>query len=121
MRNLYHIPATQDHLDAGQISTWQNPAGNAAVIPHERRVLSRAAMDALRAEREPVAAVYAGFAATTVVLDDGQELAYYRCDDGIALMGACARGRAAAMEPQTVMLMDLPTCDPYCASQLRSK
>ena len=53
MRNLHHIPVTQDHLDA----TWQNPAGNVAVIPHERRVLSRAAMDALHAVAESVAAV----------------------------------------------------------------
>ena len=48
-----------------------------AVIPHEERVLSRAALTALRAEGEPVAAVYVGFGVTTVVLADGQELAYY--------------------------------------------
>lgn len=60
MRNLYHVRVIQEHLDAGQRATWQNPAGDVAVIPHERRVLSRAAMDALRAEGEPVAAVYAG-------------------------------------------------------------
>ena len=37
MRNLYHIPITQDHLDAGQSATWLNPAGNLAVIPREER------------------------------------------------------------------------------------
>lgn len=84
MRNLYHMPVTQDHLDAGQSATWQNPAGNVAVIPHEERELSKAAMEALRAEGEPVAAVYAGSAVTTVVPDDGQQLAYYWRHDGIA-------------------------------------
>ena len=117
MRNLYHIPVTQDHLDAGQSATWQNPAGSVAVIPHEERALSRAALDALRAEGEPVGSVYAGFGHTTVVLDDGQELDYYWCDDGIALMAACDSGRAAEMQPQTVLLMDLPTYDAYCASR----
>ena len=116
MRNLYHILVTQDHLDAGQSATWQNPAGNVAVIPHEKRVLSRAALDALRAEGEPVAAVYAGSAVTTVVLEDGQELAYYWCNDGITLMSACDLGHAAELEPQTVRLMDLPTYDAYCSS-----
>ena len=115
MRNLYHIPVTKEHLDACRSATWQNPAGNVAVIPHEQRVLSRAALDALRAEGEPVAAVYAGFGVTTVVLDDGQELDYYWRHDGIALMGACDSGRAAELEPQTVMLMDLLTYDTYCA------
>ena len=67
--------------------------------------MSRAALDALRAEREPVVAVYAGFAVTTVVLDDGQELTYYWRHDGIALMAACDRGRAAEMQPQTVRLI----------------
>ena len=117
MRNLYHIPVTQDHLDAGQSATWHNPAGNVAVIPHEERVLSRAALDALRAAGEPVAAVYTGFAVTTVVLDDGQELDYYWCHDGIALMGSCDLGRAAEMQPQTVRLMDLPTYKAYSASR----
>ena len=74
MRNLYHIPVTQDHLDAGQSAAWQNRVSNVAVAPHERRVLSKAALDALRAEGEPIAAVYVGFAVTTVVLEDGQEL-----------------------------------------------
>ena len=120
MRNLYHIPVTQDHLDAGQSATWQNPAGNVAIIPHEERVLSRAALDALRAAGEPVAAVYPGFAVTTVVLEDGQELDYYWCHDGITLTGACHLGRAAELEPQTVMLMDLPTYDAYCASRTSS-
>ena len=78
MRNLYHIPVTQDHLDAGQSATRQSRGGNVAMIlPHEERVLSRAALAALRAEGEPVAAVYVGFGVTTVVLADGQELAYY--------------------------------------------
>ncbi len=116
MRNLYHIPVTQDHLDAGQSATWQNPTGNMAVIPHEGRALSRAALDALRSDGEPVAAVYAGCAVTSVVPGDGQELAYYWRDDGITLMAACDRGRAADVEPQTVMLMDLPTYDAYCAN-----
>ncbi len=120
MQNLYHIPITQAHLDAGQSATVHNPAGNVAVIPHEERVLSRAALDVLRAVGEPVAAVYAGFAVTTVVLDDGQELEYYWCNDGIALMGACDRGRAAELQPQTVMLMDLPTYEVYCASRTSS-
>ena len=57
MRNLHHIPVTQDHLDAGQSATWQNSAGNVAIIPHEERVLSRSALDALRAAGAPVAAV----------------------------------------------------------------
>ena len=120
MRNLYHIPVTQEHLDAGQSATWHNPAGNVTVIPHEERVLSRAALDALRAEGEPVAAVYAGFAVTTVVLDDGQELDYYWCRDGITQMAACNLGRAADLEPQTVMLMGLPTYKAYCASRASS-
>ena len=41
MQNLYHIPVTQAHLDAGQSATLQNRGGNVAVIPHEQRVLSR--------------------------------------------------------------------------------
>ena len=61
MPNLYHVPVTQDHLVAGHSATWQNLTGNAAVIPHEERALSRATLDTLRAEREPVAAAYAGF------------------------------------------------------------
>ena len=120
MRNLYHIPVTQDHLDAGQSATWQNPAGNAAVITHEERVLYKAALDALRAAGEPVAAVYAGFAVATAVLGDGQELAYYWCHGGIMLMGAFDLGRAAELEPKNVRLMDLPTYDTYCTSQTSS-
>ena len=116
MQNLYHIPVTQEHLDTGQYAIWQNRGGNVAVIPHEERVLSRAALDALRAEGEPVAAVYAGFGVTNIVLNDGQELDYYWCDDGIALMAACDNGRAAEVEPQTVQLMDLGTYDAYCAA-----
>ena len=34
----------------------------------------------------------------------------------IALMGVCGLGRVAELEPQTVMLMDLPTYEAYCAS-----
>ena len=60
--------------------------------------------------------MYAGFGHTTVVLEDGQELTYYWCHDGITLMAACDRGRAAEMSPQTVMFMNLPTYDAYCAS-----
>ena len=44
MRNLYHIPVTQAHPDAGQVATLRNRGGNVAVIPHEERVLSRAAL-----------------------------------------------------------------------------
>ena len=33
MRNLYHVPVTQEHLDAGQSATWLNPVGNVAVSP----------------------------------------------------------------------------------------
>ena len=54
------------------------------------------------------------------MLDDGQELAYYWCHDGIALMGACELGRATELEPQTVRLMDLPTYEAYCASRTSS-
>ena len=121
MQNLYHVPVTQAHLDAGQDAIWQNNrGGNVAVIPHEERALSRAALDALRAEGEPVVAVHAGFAATIVALEDGQDLNYYWCDDGIALMAACDSGRAAEMQPQTVMLMDHPTYQAYCADHPRS-
>ena len=88
----------------------------ATVIPHDQRVLFGAALDALCYACEPVAVVYAGCAVTIVVLDDGQELAYYWCHDGIVVMGACDLGRAAEVEPQTVMLMDLPTYEAYCAS-----
>ena len=90
--SLYYVTVTQEHLGADQSATWQNPASNVAVIPHEERVLSGAALDALRAEGEPIAAVYAGFAVNTVVLDDDQELAYYWCHDGIS--HGCLRTRA---------------------------
>ena len=120
MRNLHHIPVTQGHPDACQSATRQNQAGDVAVSPHEEWVLSRDALDALRAEGEPVAAVYAGFAVTTVALHHGQELTYYWHHDGIALVGACDLGRAAELEPQTVRLMDLPTYDVYGASPLTS-
>ena len=113
MQNLYHIPVTQAHLDAGQLGTLR--PGAVGFIIQTEKVVARAALDALRAEGEPVAAVYVGFGHTTVVLGDGQELAYYWCDDGIALMAACDNGRAAEVEPQTVRLMDLATYDAYCA------
>ena len=60
------------------------------------------------------------FGHTNVVLDDGQELIYYWCNNGITLMAACDRVRAAEMAPQAVMLMDLPTYDAYCASRTGS-
>ena len=88
MRNLYHIPVTQDHLDAGQSATWQNRVGNVAVIPHGQRVLSRAALDALLADHR--------------LLDDGRQIHYYCRHDRIALMAACDAGRAAEVQPQTV-------------------
>ena len=118
MQNLYHIPVTQAHLDAGQPGTLR--PGAVGFILQSEKILARAALDALRALGEPVAAVYAGFGHTTVVLNDGQELAYYWCDDGIALMAACDNGRAAEMQPQTVMLMDHPTYQAYCADHPRS-
>ena len=106
MRNLYHIPVTQDHLDAGQSATWQNRVGNVAVIPHGQRVLSRAALDALVADHR--------------LLDDGRQMHYYCRHDRTALMAACDRGRAAEMEPQTVRLTDLPSYRAYCASRAGS-
>ena len=55
MRNLNHVPVAQEYLSAGQSATVQNSrVGNVAIIPHERRVLSRADLDALQAEGEPV-------------------------------------------------------------------
>ena len=90
------------------------------VIPHEERVLSRAALEALHAKGEPVAVVYVGFGRTTIVLDDGQELTYYWCNNGITLMAACDRGRTAELAPQTVRLMDHLTYQAYCASRLTS-
>ena len=106
MRNLYHIPVTQDHLDAGQSATWQNRVGNVAVIPHGQRVLSRAALDALLADHR--------------LLDDGRQIHYYCRHDRIALMAACDAGRAAEVQPQTVRFTDLPTYDAYCASRTGS-
>ena len=87
MRNLYHIPVTQDHLDAGQSATWQNRVGNVAVIPHGQRVLSRAALNALLADHR--------------LLDDGRQIHYYCRHDRIALMAACDAGRDAEVQPQT--------------------
>ena len=65
-------------------------------------------------------AVYAGFAVTTVVLDDGQGLAYYWRDDDITMMAFCDAGRVAEMQPQIVMLMDHPTYQAYCTDHPRS-
>ena len=106
MRNLYHIPVTQDHLDAGQSATWQNRVGNVAVIPHGQRVLSRAALDALLADHR--------------LLDDGRQIHYYCRHDRTALMAACDGGRDAEVQPQTVRFTDLPTYDAYCASRAGS-
>ena len=50
---------------------------------------------------------------------DGQELTYYWCDDGIALMAACDAGRAAELQPRTVLLMDRATYAEYCATHPR--
>ena len=118
MQNLYHIPVTQAHLDAGQLGTLR--PGAVGFIIQTEKVVARAALDALRAEGEPVKAVHAGFAVTIIVLEDGQELPYYWCDDGITMMAFCDAGRAAEMQPQTVMLMDHPTYQTYCADHPRS-
>ena len=120
MRNLYHIPVTQAHLDAGQSGALTDPAGGIALIFQQERIVARAALDALRALGEPVKAVHAGFASTIIVLEDGQELAYYWCDDGITLMALCDAGRAAEPQPQTVRLMDRATYRAYCATHPRS-
>lgn len=120
MRNLYHVPVTQAHLDAGQRGTLTGPAGGVVIILQAERVLARAALDALHAMGEPVKAVHAGFASTAIVLEDGRELAYYWCDDGIALMALCDAGRAAELLPQTVRLMDPSTYAAYCAAHPRS-
>ena len=118
MQNLYHIPVTQAHLDAGQLGTLR--PGAVGFIIQTEKVVARAALDALRALGEPVKSVHAGFAVTIIVLEDGQELAYYWCDDGITMMAFCDAGRAAEMQPQTVMLMDHPTYQAYCADHPRS-
>ena len=116
MRNLYHIPVTQAHLDAGQSGALTDPAGGVVHIFQQERIVARAA---LRALGEPVKAVHAGFANTTVVLEDGREPAYYWCDDGIKLMALCDSGRAAELQPQTGRLMDRPTYRTYCAANPR--
>ena len=118
MQNLYHIPVTQAHLDAGQLGTLR--PGAVGFIIQTEKVVARAALDALRALGEPVKAVHAGFAVTIIVLEDGQELPYYWCDDGITMMAFCDAGRAAEMQPQTVMLMDHPTYQTYCADHPHS-
>ena len=53
------------------------------------------------------------------MLQDGQELAYYWCDDGITLMALCDSGRTAELQPRTVLLMDRPTYRAYCAANPR--
>ena len=121
MRNLYHIPVIQDHLVAGHSATWQNLAGNAAVIPHEERVRCPGLPWTLYAlSANPWRRCTPAFGHTTVVLEDGQELTYHWCHDGIALMSSCDSGRAAEMQPQTVRLMDLTTSDAYCSSRTSS-
>ena len=69
MRNLYHIPVTQAHLDAGQSGTLTDPAGGVALIFQQERIIARAALDALRAQGEPVRAVHAGLSNTIIVLE----------------------------------------------------
>ena len=64
--------------------------------------------------------VPAGLVSTTIVLEDGQELTYYWCDDGITLMALCDDGRAAEAQPRTVLLMDRTTYRAYCAANPRS-
>ena len=118
MQNLYHIPVNQAHLDAGQMGTLR--PGAVGFILQTEKIVARAALDALRALGEPVKAVHTGFAVTIIVLEDGQELPYYWCDDGITLMAFCDAGRAAEMQPQTVMLMDHPTYQTYCADHPHS-
>ena len=119
MRNLYHVPVTQAHLDAGQRDTLNDLVGGVAIILQDERIVARAALETLRALGEPVKAVHAGFASTTVVLEDGRELAYYWCDDGITLMALCDSGRAAELQPRTVLLMDRTTYRAYCAANPR--
>ena len=113
MRNLYYVPVTQAHLDAGQRDTLPGPARSVGLIRQEERIVARAALATLRALDEPVNAVYAGVASAIVALEEGEELEYCWCDDGIALMAACDAGRAAELQPQTVLLMDLPTYQAY--------
>ena len=91
------------------------------LILQDERIVAKAALDALRALSEPVRAVHAGLSSTIIVLEDGQELAYYWCDDGIALMASCDAGRAAELQPQTVLLMDRATYTEYCATHPRSE
>ena len=112
-------PVTQAHLDAGQSGALTDPAGGVALILQDERIVAKSALDALRALGEPVTAVHAGFASTAIVLQDGQELAYYWCDDGITLMALCDSGRAAEAQPQTVLLMDRATYRAYCAAHPR--
>ena len=117
-KTFTHIPVTQAHLDAGQLGTLR--PGAVGFIIQTEKVVARVALDSLRALGEPVKAVHTGFAVTTVVLEEGQELAYCWCDHGITMMALCDAGRAAEIQAQTVMLMDLPTYDAYCADHPRS-
>ena len=119
MRNLYHIPVTQAHLDAGQSGALTDPAGGVVLILQDERIVARTALDALRAQGEPVKAVHAGLANTIIVLEDGQELTYHWCDDGIALMALHDSGRAAEVQPRTVLLMDRIAYRAYCAAHPR--
>ena len=93
--------------------TLPGPAGGVALILQEGRIVARAV---LRALGEPVKAAHAGFASTTIVLEDGRELAYYWCDDSIALMAMYDAGRDAELQPQTVRLMDRATYQAYRAA-----
>ena len=47
MQNLYHIPVTQAHLDAGQLGTLR--PGAIGFILGSEKIVARAALDALRA------------------------------------------------------------------------
>ncbi len=89
------------------------------LILQDERIVAKAALDAPRALGEPVRAVHAGLSSTIIVLEDGQELVYYWCDDGITLMALCDAGRAAEVQPQTVLLMDRATYTEYCATHPR--
>ena len=118
MQSLYHIPVTQSHLDVGQLGTLR--PGAIRFILGSETIVARATLDTLHTLGEPVKAVLAGPAQTIIVLEDGQELNYYWGNDGITMMAFCDAGRAAEMQPQTVMLMDHPTYRAYCADHPRS-
>ena len=69
MRRIYHVPVTQAHLDAGQSDALNNPAGGVALILQDERIVAKAALDALRAQGEPVRAVHAGLSNTIILLE----------------------------------------------------